>query len=58
VTRQGPGLRDWRIVVNWFWVNIPLMALFLLATAGIPLWLVFKHPDVPPAVPAPGSPRP
>ena len=31
--------------MNWFWLNIPLMALFFLATAGIPLWLVIRHPD-------------
>jgi hypothetical protein len=35
--------------VNWLWINIPLMAAFFLATAGIPLWLVFKHPDRRPA---------
>lgn len=27
------------------WVNFPLMALFALAIAGIPLWMVFRHPD-------------
>jgi hypothetical protein len=31
--------------VNWLWINIPLMAVFFLAMTGIPLWLVFKHPD-------------
>jgi Flp pilus assembly protein TadB len=35
--------------VNWLWINIPLMAVFFLATTGIPLWLVFKHPDRRPA---------
>jgi hypothetical protein len=35
--------------VNWLWINIPLMAVFFLATAGIPLWLVFKYPDRRPA---------
>jgi hypothetical protein len=34
--------------VNWFWVNIPLMVIFFAAVAGIPLWLVFKHPDTGP----------
>jgi hypothetical protein len=31
--------------VNWLWINVPLMAVFFLAMAGIPLWLVFRHPD-------------
>lgn len=26
-------------------INIPLMALFFSLWAGIPLWLVLKHPD-------------
>jgi hypothetical protein len=34
--------------VNWFWMNIPLMVVFFAAVAGIPLWLVFKHPDTAP----------
>jgi hypothetical protein len=44
--------------VNWLWLNIPLMAFFFLAMTGIPLWLVFNHPDHgPAAVPVP-APRP
>jgi hypothetical protein len=31
--------------VNWFWLNVPLMAVFFLAVAGIPLWLVLRRPD-------------
>ena len=31
--------------MNWLWLNIPLMALFFLAVAGIPLWLVLRRPD-------------
>ena len=31
--------------MNWFWLNVPLMAVFFLAVAGIPLWLVLKRPD-------------
>lgn len=27
------------------WANIPLMLLFLLAWAGIPLWMVLRRPD-------------
>ena len=33
-------------------LNIPLMVLFLALWTGIPLWLVFKHPDRNPTVPA------
>jgi hypothetical protein len=31
--------------MSWFWLNIPLAAVFFLATAGIPMWLVLRHPD-------------
>ena len=31
--------------MNWLWLNIPLMAVFFLAFAGIPLWLVLRRPD-------------
>jgi hypothetical protein len=31
--------------VNWMWLDFPLMAVFFLAVAGIPLWLVLKRPD-------------
>jgi hypothetical protein len=31
--------------VNWFWMNIPLEAAFLAVWIGIPMWLVFRHPD-------------
>jgi len=31
--------------MSWFWLNIPLGAVFFLATAGIPLWMVLRHPD-------------
>jgi len=31
--------------VNWLWLNISLMAVFFLAVAGIPLWLVLRRPD-------------
>ena len=27
------------------WMNIPLMALAFGAWAGVPLWLVLRHPD-------------
>jgi hypothetical protein len=32
----------------WFWLNVPLAAAFFAAWAGIPLWLVSKHPDAGP----------
>lgn len=35
--------------MNWLWLNVPLMALFFVVTAGIPLWLVIRHPDTGPA---------
>jgi hypothetical protein len=34
--------------VSWFWLNVPLMAVFFLAWSGIPLWLVLRHPDTAP----------
>ena len=35
--------------MNWLWLNIPLMAVFSVAVAGIPLWLVLRRPDFGPA---------
>jgi hypothetical protein len=35
--------------MNWFWLNIPLGVAFFLAIAGIPLWMVIRHPDHRPA---------
>jgi hypothetical protein len=35
--------------MSWFWLNVPLMAVFVLATAGIPMWLVLRHPETSPA---------
>jgi hypothetical protein len=32
-------------VPTWFWLNIPLAAVIFLAVVGVPLWMVFKHPD-------------
>ncbi len=31
-------------MASWLWLNVPLMAVFFLATAGIPLWLVLRRP--------------
>ena len=39
--------------MNWFWLNIPLAALFFLAWTVIPLWMVIKHPDTGPPSPGP-----
>lgn len=30
------------------WANFPLAVLFILAFAGIPLWMTFKRPQTPP----------
>ena len=38
--------------MTWFWLNVPLAALFFLAWTLIPLWLVFRHPDTGPGIPA------
>ena len=38
--------------MSWIWLNVPLMALFSLATAGIPMWLVLRRPE-PEPVPVP-----
>lgn len=38
--------------MTWFWLNIPLAALFFLAWTLIPLWMVVRHPDTGPGVPA------
>jgi hypothetical protein len=34
--------------MSWVWLNIPLGVLVVLAIAGIPMWLVLKHPDARP----------
>jgi hypothetical protein len=34
--------------MNWIWLNMPLGALIFLAMAGIPLWMVIRHPDTGP----------
>jgi hypothetical protein len=35
--------------MSWFWLNIPLAAVFFAAWTAIPLWIVLKHPDRGPA---------
>ena len=34
--------------MTWLLLNIPLAVLFFALWAGIPLWLVLKHPDTNP----------
>jgi hypothetical protein len=31
--------------MTWFWMNIPAVLVFVGLWAGIPMWLVLKHPD-------------
>ncbi len=31
--------------MSWFWLNVPLAALFVAAWSGIPLWMVLRHPE-------------
>jgi hypothetical protein len=31
--------------VSWFWMFLPLGAVFFFATAGIPMWFVLTRPD-------------
>jgi hypothetical protein len=35
--------------MTWFWLNIPLGAMFFLAISAIPFWMVIRHPDDRPA---------
>ena len=34
--------------MNWFLLNMPLAAAFFGVWAGIPLWMIFKHPGTRP----------
>lgn len=36
--------------MTWFWLNIPLAALFFLAWTLVPLWMVINRPDTGPDV--------
>jgi len=44
--------RTEELTMTWLLMNIPLMVLFVALWAGIPLWLVLRHPDHRPAVSA------
>ena len=35
--------------MNWILLNVPLCVVVFLAIAGIPLWIVVRHPDTGPA---------
>jgi hypothetical protein len=41
----------------WFWINMPLAAVFFAAWTGVPLWLVLKHPDTSPESGIPDTPH-
>lgn len=34
--------------MTWFWINIPLAAMFFIAMTAIPLWLTLRRPDTGP----------
>jgi hypothetical protein len=38
--------------MTWLLMNIPLMIVFVALMAGIPLWLVLRHPDRKPTLAA------
>jgi len=38
--------------MTWLLLNIPLMVLVFALCAGIPMWLVLKHPDAKPTLTA------
>ena len=42
--------------MTWYWLNIPLAAVFLLAWTLIPAWIVIRHPDTTPRAPHPDGP--
>jgi hypothetical protein len=44
--------------MTWLLMTIPLMVVFVALWAGIPLWLVLRHPDRTPAVSAAPAIRP
>jgi hypothetical protein len=44
--------------MTWLLLNIPLMVLVFALMAGIPMWMVLKHPDTKPTLAAaPGVTR-
>jgi hypothetical protein len=55
VRRRTGAVTQKRGRVTWFWLNVPLAALFFAAWSGIPLWLVLRHLDREPAIQVPGQ---
>jgi hypothetical protein len=45
VAGKGPALMMEVTGMSWFWMFLPLSAVFFVATAGIPMWLVLRRPD-------------
>jgi hypothetical protein len=43
-------------MMSWVWLNIPLGVMMVLAIAGIPIWLVLKHPAARPELAAVARP--
>ena len=33
------------MTAEFLWINIPFMVLFFALWAGIPMWMIVKHPD-------------
>jgi hypothetical protein len=33
------------MTAEFLWINISLMALFFALWVGVPMWMIFKHPD-------------
>jgi hypothetical protein len=33
------------MTAEFLWINIPFMVLFFALWAGIPMWMIAKHPD-------------
>jgi hypothetical protein len=33
------------MTAEFLWINVPFMVLFFALWAGIPMWVIVKHPD-------------
>jgi hypothetical protein len=42
-TRTSTRKEDRKMI--WLWLNLLMAAPFFAVWVGVPLWLVFKHPD-------------
>jgi hypothetical protein len=54
VGATGPDTEE--LTMTWLLYNIPLVVLFFALWAGIPLWLVIRHPDTGPQPAQPPAP--